>query len=134
MARIWLVGPKQFYEILKIAADPRLTGPRRLITNLVILLRHFSVQDFIDVPPLNPSAFDTTTGNCIGKHEGVGIMKIGHIEHDENDPGTLRVRRYGDMTMSLESNPILILDMLKRAKGEEMCKDCSQREVTFLLF
>ena len=60
-------------------------------------------------------------------------MKIGHILHDETDPGTLLVRRFGDATMSREANPTLILDMLKRGKGNEMCPICSNREVSSLL-
>ena len=132
MRKTWLIGAAQFYEVLKMA-DPNLTGPRRLISKCLILLRHFSQQDFILTPPLNQIAIDTTTGKSIGKHENVGIMKIGHILHDETDPGTLLVRRFGDATMSREANPTLILDMLKRGKGNEMCPTCSNREVGFLL-
>ena len=109
MRKTWLIGAAQFYEVLKMAADPNLTGPRRLISKCLILLRHFSQQDFILTPPLNQIAIDTTTGKSIGKHENVGIMKIGHILHDETDPGTLLVRRFGDATMSREANPTLIL-------------------------
>ena len=129
MRSSWLVGTTQFFEVLKLATNSTMTTARRLITKCTVLMHHFDPPDFIPVPPLAQIALDTTVGNALGRHEKVGIMKIGHILHCLGDRGVLLVRRYGDMNMSAEANPTLVLDMLERAAGQETCQKCSNRLV-----
>ena len=129
MRSSWLVGTTQFFEVLKLAINSAMTTARRLITKCTVLMHHFDPPDFIPVPPLAQIALDTTVGNALGRHEKVGIMKIGHILHCLGDRGVLLVRRYGDMNMSAEANPTLVLDMLERAAGQETRQKCSNRLV-----
>jgi hypothetical protein len=129
MRLTYLRGAQQFTEALKLATDPSLTGPRRLLKNISVKHCHFKPHDYITPPLLATCTFDTTAD---GAKESVGIMKVGHIRHLPGSPGVVVVHRYADTSMSASMNPALVFDLLRRSPGEQMCVSCSNIEVLAL--
>jgi hypothetical protein len=132
MRLTYLRGAQQFTEALKLATDPSLTGPRRLLKNISVKHCHFKPHDYITTPQLATCTYDTTAD---GANESIGVMKVGHIVHLPESPGVVVVRRYANTSMSESKNPALLFDLLRRSPAEQMCVPCSNIEVlTFTCF